>query len=109
MPEGIPDFSIKQHDTWPPLQATLTDQDGPINLTNATAVRLIMKGSTVTVTGGCTVVDPVNGVVSYAWAVGDLAVADNYQVEFEITWNTGTIETVPNDGYMNVSVVADLG
>jgi len=103
------DFTIKQHDTWPALRATLTDQDGPINLTTATAIKLIMKGTAVTVTGNCTVTDAPNGIVTYTWATGDLNTADTYNLEFEITWNTGKVETVPNDSYLTVKVVADLG
>ncbi len=92
---------LKRHDTWPPVQATLTDSGGPIDLTSAVSVEFIMKGmtSSTLVTGACTVVTPLSGLVQYAWAIGDTAIADSYQVEFEITWDVGPpakTQTVPS-------------
>lgn len=103
------DLTIKQNDTWPPLKATLTDENGPIDLTTATAVRVIMKGTTVTIDGVCTVVSATTGEVSYTWAAGDTAVNGSYNTEFEINWGSGRIETVPNDSYKTVEIKDDLG
>jgi hypothetical protein len=104
------DVTIKQHDTYPPLDAVLEDQDGPIDLTTATTVKLILKPTSgSSITGTCTVVTPAAGLVSYTWIVGDTAVVTSYQGEFEITWATGKVTTVPNDGYFQVVVMADLG
>lgn len=105
------DFTLKQHDTWPPLDATLEDAAGPINLTTAASVKLILKtpsGST-TITGTCSIVSAVAGTVRYLWQTSDTASVNTFNAEFEITWNDGKIETVPNSGYFEVSVVADLG
>ena len=103
------DLTVKQHDTWPPVRATLSDASGPIDLTGATQIKLILKGATVTITGNCTVVSAPAGTVSYTWAAGDTAVAGDYQGEFEITWPGGKVETVPNDSYLAVTIKADLG
>jgi hypothetical protein len=101
-------LTLKQHDNWPPLNATLSDAVGPMDLTGAT-VKLILVGVTVTITGACTLVDAVNGVVRYTWANGDLAVAGDYSGEFEVTFSTGKIETFPSDSYFTLTVKADLG
>lgn len=102
-----PDITFKQDDTWPPIRAILSDTNGPIDLTGAT-VHFIMKGLTVTVQGTCAIDNAAAGSVSYAWATGDLAVADDYNAEWEITFSNGKIETIPNDGYKIVRVKADL-
>ena len=102
-------YTIKQNDNYPDLQLTLSDKNGPINLTSATAVKLILKFGTTSVVGAMTKTDAANGVVTYTWAAGSTAVAGTYKGEVEITWATGKIETVPNDGYFEVIIMADLG
>jgi hypothetical protein len=101
---------IKSGDTWPPLEATLTDLNGVIDLSAADSVRLVMKSGTTVVTGACDVVDAVAGVVEYVWAPGDTVIAGDYESEFEITWNVGEIQTVPNSKANNPHVIieADL-
>lgn len=110
------DFDIKRGDTWPPLDAILSDQNGPINLTTASAVKLLFK----TVTGStsysriCTITSAAGGAVRYAWtsadaSTGPTSVVNSFNVEWEITWSDGGITTVPNVGYKTVAVVADLG
>lgn len=110
------DFSIKRGDSWPPIDAALSDQNGPINLTTATSVKLLFKTSTgsTTFTRTCTVTNPLTGAVRYAWTTGDAATGptsapNTFNIEWEITWSDGTITTVPNIGYKSLVVVADLG
>lgn len=103
------DLTLKQHDTWPPLRATLSDTSGPIDLTDVTQVKLIMKSDAFTITGICTVTDAPNGRVSYTWASGDLANTGTYNAEFEITWPGSKVETVPSGGYLTIDVIGDLG
>ena len=104
------DFSLKQDDTWPPLNATLSDANGPINLTTATSVTFIMKptGGGSPITGTCTIVSAAAGTVRYVWVTGNTTVAGTYQAEFEILWADGKIGTVPNEGYFTVEILADL-
>jgi hypothetical protein len=102
-------YTIKQHDNYPSLVLTLTDQNGPINLSTATTVKLILKSGTTTITGTCNITTPTSGIVTYVWAAGDTSVVGTYDGEVEITWNTGKIETVPNDSYFTITVFPDLG
>lgn len=110
---AAPDLVLKRHDTWPPLQATLSDQNGPIDLTNASTVHVIMKGTTALIDGACTIdanqTSTGMGQVTYTWAIGDTAITDTYQVEFEIVWAAGGIETIPNDSYRSIQIINDLG
>lgn len=103
------DYVIKANDTYPAIEAVLSDQLGAIDLTTADQVKLLLKSSAFVITGICDIVDAATGSVSYTWQVGDTANAGTYSGEFEITWATDIIETVPNDGYFSVDIVADLG
>ena len=109
-------FTIKQNDTRPVYVTTLQDNVDTtpvaIDLTNATGVKFKMRthGSTgiPKVNQPMAFVNRANGQVSYTWTTGDTDTVGTYDVEFEITWNDGGIETVPNDSYKTVNVVDDL-
>lgn len=111
------DFTIKQNDTWPPLEATLKDGNGvAIDLTEAAQVRILLESDTVTVkTSPADIVDAPNGKISYEWeaAAGeepaDTAFPGTYKMEFEITWGPGKIQSVPNDSYKELEIVEELG
>lgn len=106
------DFNIKRGDTWPPIDAVLSDDDGPIDLTSATTVKIIFKtpgaGST-TFNGTCTITDALSGAVRYVWGPTDTATVNTYNVEYEITWTDSTKTTIPTIGYKTVEVLQDLG
>jgi hypothetical protein len=107
----LADFVIKQGDNYPPLRATLRDQDGPIDLTTALEVRLVLRsqGSGLAfISGDVTFPDAAGGEVQYAWLEGDTDDIQSFNGEFEITWPDGKIQTVPNDGYFTVEVKPDL-
>lgn len=103
------DLTIKRNDTLPILTATLEDQAGPIDLTDALQVRVLLKTDAVLITGVCTIADAPAGEITYTWdAVDDTATAGTYQGEFEITWPDG-VETIPNDTYFELLIIEDLG
>lgn len=114
-------FVIKQGDTRPTYVVQLRENIGqtderPIDLTNAQSVSFIMKKQNASPTAGfdvkgtCSFLGArTSGTVEYIWGATDTAVIADYDVEFEITWAPGAIETVPNKGYFAISVVADLG
>lgn len=118
-------FEIKRGDSWRPLEAVLLEVDGPIDLTNADRVRLRLRSPAVVVlTGDLTIVEdeqggPETGRVYYQWqrpegdpddggVRGDLDFDGTYRAEFEIEWNTGDLQTVPNNDYFTVVVYPDL-
>jgi len=105
-------FNIKQNDTSPSLGAQLLDgSKQAIDLSNAT-VRFYMKiagGSTIAVDGPAVVTNGTEGRVSYEWVTGDTQTAANYQGEFEVTYQNGTVETFPNNGYITVRVLPEIG
>lgn len=85
----------------------MQDPDGnAINLTNATAVKFKMANL---VDANAVIVSAAAGTVRYDWAANDTRVAGTFNAEFEIEWSDGRKQTVPNDGYLTVSIERDLG
>lgn len=115
-------FRIKRGDRAPALRLQLLDATTPVNLTSATAVRLLLAND-----AGALVVDEAMAVDSgqgdvpapgattgrgwcqYAWQVGDTDVAAVLRLEVEVTWADGTKQTFPPDSTALVYVSADLG
>ena len=103
-------FRIKQNDTSPSLEATLSDANlVPADILAAT-VMLHMKaiGGGVVLDEQMTITDAENGVVQYDWQVGDTSTAGTYYVEFEVTYSDGSIETFPNTGSLPLVITREL-
>jgi len=103
-------FRIKQNDTSPSLEATLSDVNlVPVNIT-AAVVMLHMKaiGGAVVLTRQMTITDAENGVVQYDWQAGDTATVGTYYVEFEVTYSDGNVETFPNTGSLPLVITREL-
>ena len=107
----MPDFTIKRHDTRPSLTAVLQRDGVAIDLTIATAVKIILKPTTgggSIITGTCTIVTPASGIIRYDWIAADTALAGTYSCEFQISWPSSGKETVPNTTEKTVDIRADL-
>lgn len=107
------DLTVKRHDTWPPVKATLEEGEGvnrkPINLSGALKVTMWLKSTTGTVIEAvATVIGATEGKIEYAWQAGDTATSGEYKVEFEIEWSAAHIQTVPNASYNSILIVDDL-
>ena len=112
------DFYIKEGDTSPAIQYQLQDEDGDaIVLTGITNLRFIMslpgaataKVSSALAAGFVSVVNATTGIVKYLWQTGDTDTRGLYRAEWEVTYSDGTVETFPNDSYIWVEVLGDLG
>lgn len=106
-------FSLKRGDTVPPLQAQLIGVDGkPVPLAVGDAVKFVMKpllaGSPGAISRTATVVDLPTGVVEYQWVDGDTDFEGVYGAEFRVTFLDGTVESFPNNEYIDVRVLPDL-
>lgn len=101
-------FQIKRGDTSPFLRYALAPTT--VSLTGA-SVRFKMQlagrqGAVVDAPG--VVVSQQPPIVGYLWAAGDTDQAGRYQAEFQVTYGDGHIETFPNQGFIAVSVNADV-
>lgn len=100
---------IKRGDLEPELEIALTRDGAPVDLTPAQSVNVVMlpraRGAAVRriATGGAT------GVVKMPWVAGDTDAPGLIDLEVEVTWPVDRPETFPEDGYLTVEVVPDLG
>ena len=102
---------IKRGDTRSAIKAMLKSPEGaPVNLTGA-SVRFIM----VSLSGAPKIdrqidaLDASGGLVLVAMESADVDTAGVYRGEFEVTFPDGRKETYPNDDYLVISIVPDLG
>lgn len=106
------DFTIKQNDTLPDLNLTLTDSGGfPFDLryTAGVYMRMQKRAALYAKVGRfVTVVDDVNGRIKHVWQAGDTDEIGVYRTEFEATDSLGRIQTYPNDGFYLIEVVDDI-
>jgi hypothetical protein len=100
---------MKQGDTEPPVDATLCDRNGPVDLTGTT-VNFIMKFPTgsVKVNAPATIIDAVNGVVKYSWGPTDTDTPGMLRSEFQVSLVGGKIVTFPNNDYIPTDIQEQL-
>lgn len=98
---------LKRGDTKRGIQAILKGPEGtPVDLTNC-QVRFHMGRKLV---GGLVVVmDPTAGKVLYALEASAVDEAGIYRAEFEVIYPDGRRESYPNQGYIIISIIPDIG
>lgn len=105
------DFYIKRGDTKEPIAATLSDENGAVDVTGA-AVKFLMRRKTtgaVKVNSAGQIVDGAAGTVRYEWSAEDTDTEGEYQAEWQVTFADARVQTFPNDSYIEVKVVKDIG
>jgi hypothetical protein len=103
-------FTIKRNNTFPALEATLSDENGPIDLTGA-SVHFQMEdpdSRDVVLDRPVAVVDAEAGQVRYDWRAEDTERAGQFDAEFEITWPDGAVASVPNGENIRVIIKPDV-
>lgn len=106
-------ITMKAGDTAPAVRATLFDaNNNPVDLTGAT-VKFVMATKvaprTVAVDAAAALGIATAGEVVYEWVVGDTATAGSFDCEFEVTYLSGEVQTFPTSGYLECTIVDDLG
>lgn len=102
------DMRLKRGDTAPPLRATLSDAGTPIDLTTATGIKVIGKRQGATLFSR-TVTGTDQGLIVMPWGDADTQLPGVLQVEIEVTWAGGTVQSYPAVGYLTVMIDPDLG
>lgn len=105
---SAPVYTIKEGDTRP-IRAYLRDVSGTaINLAGCTVLFNADQVDGVRfVIAVASVLSAPEGLVAYTPGPTSLA-AGLYRVEFEVTFADLSVLTVPNDGYRDLRVLADL-
>lgn len=104
---------MKAGDTAPAVRATLLDVEGdPVDLTGA-SVKFILASQgdphTVLVDEAAELEDAATGKVVYQWVDGDTDTPGSYDVEFEVVYLDGTVQTFPTVGFLSCTIGDDLG
>jgi len=109
----MPDFYMKEGDYFPSMSATLADANGAIDLSVITSVYFAFRPADftgVTRRAAATVTDGAGGRVQYDFTAADVAalVVGNWIGEWQIEYNAAEWLTVPNDKYIEFTVLEDL-
>lgn len=108
------DLVLKRNDTYPYLRGKAEDSNGLLELDKADSLKIILKDGATIIEGVAEVLEEDSEGMNwqYKWEAGDTALAGEYKVELEITWDGGAsppqIDTVPNNGYATVEIQEDL-
>lgn len=108
------DFYIKTSDTAPTIAATLKDSAGNAVDIEAATVHIVLQPfdgetSLYAAASNDQVDEDTTGYVSYEWEAEDLDTAGAFYGEWQVTFQDGSVETFPNDGYFTVAILEDLG
>ena len=102
---------IKRGDTRTAIRASLVEANGAAADLTGAAVRFLaadLKGSPL-VARAADVLDATRGTVLFAWEPPETDKAGTYRAEFEVAYPDGRTQTYPNDGYITIEILPDLG
>lgn len=105
------DITIKRGDTRNAIKAILKDSSGnPVNLENChVKFHMAQLNRPAVISRAAHIENAAAGEVWVVWAPGETDVAGIYRAEFEVTYDDGRRETFPNDGYISIQILNDLG
>ena len=103
-------FRIKRNDTSPNIEYYLKDSDGNKKDITGASVKFYMKepNDDIVIDADAIIVDASEGRVKYSWSVSDTDKAGSYYAEWEVTFDSGKIETWPNEGFIVVKIDEDI-
>lgn len=109
----MPTYYLVKNDALVSMTATLKDASGPIDLSGATVTfhcGIEGEPDSAVVEGSCDIVDAANGIVRYTWTAQDTDIdAQEWAGEFQITWPTGKVQSVPTkSGGLKVVVRGEI-
>ena len=110
------DFSLKQGNTSPGIRSQLQDDDeSAVDITGFNEVTFRMRAADGTVivesnesTGAVTVVNAVDGIVTYEWQPGDTDIPAMYEAEWIVEFSDGSEETFPNNDWIYVKIFESI-
>ncbi|MGS0745553.1 BppU family phage baseplate upper protein [Syntrophomonas erecta subsp. sporosyntropha] len=105
------DITIKRGDTRHAIKAVLKDASGaPVDLTGCSVnFHMAPLNRPAVISRAAHIQDAVTGGVWFVWASGETDTAGIYRAEFEVVYRDGRRETFPNDGYISIQILDDLG
>jgi hypothetical protein len=102
-------ITIKRNDTRDAIKATLSNESGTVDLTGATVRFLMSRRGVNKIDRQSQIQDAAAGIVWATFEIGDTDETGLFQAEFEVTFSDGRIETFPNDSFILIDIINDLG
>lgn len=106
------DFVIAEKDLLPLIDATVSNDDGVVDLTDATGCLFVWKGvyasGTAPTTGTATILSAVSGAVRFTPTTGLTDSANVYYGQFRVQFS-GKDLSFPNDGPTKFEIVPRVG
>ena len=102
------DFSTKVGDTRAAIRATLSPASGAA-LTDIKEVRFRMSNTLFSNKIDRVVDDFTNPVATLIFTAAEVANPGTYYGEFVVEYNDDTIETFPNDSYLEIQILKNVG
>ncbi len=110
---AVETFDIKVHDLLPVLRMVCTDAGEPVDLTNVSEVRLLLKNRTAGLKVDALMEkadqEDEPGVVTYEWQDGDTDTVGTFLGEIQVLWPGQKPMTFPAKGNFQVRINRDLG
>lgn len=97
-------IQIKQRDTGIGLVANLSNDGGALNLSGASVIFMFSRHRI-----NANVLNSDTGRVMVVLNEVHTSNAGVFNAEFRVTFEDGRIETFPNDGYMKINIMSNLG
>lgn len=98
-----------------PFQFFEPDKVTPLDVSGALVINIVVRvkgadpADPPVFKSPVTMTDEVQGIGDYRWAAGDTDVEGNYEYEFEITWPNAEPQTIPQDSFFALTIIADAG
>lgn len=103
------DLNLKKGDTRTAIKATLKNPKGlAVDLTDANVSFIMVKYKTILIDRGVEVIDASNGIVSVIFTETELSQVGRMKAEFKVKYPDNSVETFPNQGYIDVIIESDL-
>ena len=95
---------LKRGDNGIGIRATLSNENGPVDLTDASVLFLFSNFEI-----NAQIHDAENGVVNVFLEKMHTEKTGEFYAEFEVQFSDGRVETFPNNDYLRLKIIKDLG
>jgi hypothetical protein len=102
-------ITLKRNDTRVNLKAVLSNESGPVNLTDCSVRFIMSKRGFIKIDRQAEIREANNGQVWFIFEKGDTDEVGAYHAEFEVTFPDSRVETFPNSGFILINIQNDLG
>lgn len=102
-------LNLKRGDTRTAIKANLKSPKGnPIILTDAIVTFHMIQYKTIIANREADIIDATNGIVAFTFTPEEISSIGKMKAEFKVTYPDQSIETFPNQGYIDITIEPSL-